>query len=319
MSGKQAFDAQRGKHFYIDPRRVIIPGRDTPHKSRAEHPLWTESANDPEDTNLTANIKHLGVLEAVKIRRNGLHDYDWSDRVWDPRANNKAGGWVEGYIWREGDKLYEVVDGRHRTVSTRAAFEQASILGLVPPLLKVEIVEGDEDRHTGILISSNEHRRDTSLLDRARQATELLAKGQSEHYVCTLFGVKKPTLTEWQRLVGLAKPVQKAVAAGRVAATTAVALDRFSHEKQVEKLQQILAKSPNKRVTRREVERTLEGKNGSAPIRLTRGRVKKLLEDAEWTAERSPDAQAILRFLAGEEDAIAAIPGLAERLGTRQR
>jgi hypothetical protein len=286
--GKQAIvGATRGQHFFVDPSRVTIIGRDTAHKA-GEHPLFDERATRDYDEARVRNIRTYGVKVAVVVRKNGKRD--------------------------DGEDVLEVIDGRGRTIDCREAFRRAEAAGEVGPMLKVEFERSDEDTQVGVMVSLNEHRVEDTPMNRARKAGRILSAGRSVGDVANMFAVSEQAVRGWQVLLELSKAVQKAVDAGSIAASAALQLRKLSHEEQNEKLGELLAgakQNGNKRPTARQARDKV---NGHKAPRLTRGVAKKL-QKHPWSQEHlSADARALLSWIAGDDKAIDSVEGLRERL-----
>lgn len=286
--GKQAIPgASRSQVFYVNPWRATVVGRDT--SDGPEHALYDERATRAPDEARVRNIRVYGVKEAVKIRKNGKHE----DGPWS------------------GEDVLEVIDGRGRTIDCRVAYDRALEAGEDPPLLKVEFERSDEDTQVGVMISLNEQRHDDTPMNRARKAGRLLANGRSREDVATMFGVTPQAVSTWQHLLGLSKKVQKAVDAERISASAAIELRELSHPEQNAKLAELLEHTNGKRPTK---EQTRQKVQPDRPPRLTKSVAKRLVDDETWMQTLSPDAAALCRFLAGDQEALRKVPGLQRML-----
>jgi hypothetical protein len=66
---KSAIDAPRQNAWLVDPRELTIVGLDTP--DGAEHPLYDDRVALPLDPIFVAGIRKFGILQAVKVRKDG--------------------------------------------------------------------------------------------------------------------------------------------------------------------------------------------------------------------------------------------------------
>lgn len=288
--GSQAIPgAGRGQVFFVPADQVTIIGYDTKHRC-GEHPLWDERASDPVDEAIVRNIGVYGVEVACKIRKNGTHE---------------SGKYA-------GQPVLEVIDGRTRTKACREAARRAEKAGQVPPLLKVELERGSEATQVGTMITLNELRHGDGTMVKAAKAARVLAAGQSEEDVATMFGVETQTIEKWRKLVELAPAVKAAVESGKISATAAVRLHKLSHEEQVAKLAELIANG--KPTVAEATDRVKpDGKRTSKPL-LPKRQLNKIMKDEEWIATLSEDAQALLRVFFGDKKAVSLVPGLRERL-----
>ena len=293
--GKQAIPgAARGQHFFVDPHRVTVVGRDTEH-GPGGHPLWDERALRDPDSARVKNIRRYGVKVPVIVRKNGRHE--------------------DGPY--KGLDVLEVIDGRGRTIDCREAWRLANEAGEVTPQLKVEFERSDEDTQVGIMISLNEHRADDTPMNRARKAGRILASGRSVQDVAGMFGVTVAAVRLWRQLLELSRPVQRAVDNDRISASAALQLRKLSHDDQRKKLAELVSHakaSGKKRPTTNQVRQRANGKNSD--LRLNRNLARTLMGDAgnEWRDGLSPECLAVFEWIAGDSKAIERIPGMQKLL-----
>lgn len=299
--GKQAFNGPRGQHFYADPERVSVIGLagkegsgplDTSH-GKGEHPLWDERVDIPVDVALAKNIKAYGVMESVKVRKNGKY----------PPGHPL-----------EGEDIIEVIEGRQRTRSCRLAAKMAANDGTVAPLLKIEFQKTDEEGLFGIMISANEQRRDDLPSVKARKAARILAQGHPPAAVANMFGVTTTTVDRWTKFVELDKKVQSAVDQGKVSFTAATQLHGLSQEEQVTKLEELIAEG---NTTVEAVRRATPRSNGGArtPALLTKSKAKKLVGNEDFMEALDPDGRAILRLVVGDGAALDEVEWMKKYFG----
>ena len=205
-----------------------------------------------------------------------------------------------------------MIDGRGRTIDCREAHSRAEKAGEAPPQLKVEFERSDEDTQVGVMVSLNEHRTGDTPMNRARKAGRILAMGRSVEDVANMFNVSAQAIGNWQRLLELSKPVQKAIDAGKIAASAAVQLRKLSHEDQKIELDKLIkeAKANGKK---RPTARQARGHVESSGQKLSKGVARKLLADEE--SELSAEVKAVLVwFVHGDDKAIKRVKGLTQAL-----
>lgn len=302
--GKQVFDGPRKQHFYADPFRVCVVGllgkegdgpQDTPHTGKDSHPLWDERVNLPVDMDLSRNISAYGVLETVKVRKRGQY----------PAGHDL-----------EGQDIIEVIDGRQRTRSCRVAAKDAKAAGEVPPLLKIEFMKISDDVASGVMISTNEQRRDDLPSAKARKAARVLGFGHSVADVALMFGVSKVTIGQWTKFGELDPKVTAMVDAGALSFSAAVQLHPLNPTEQVTKAKELTASGPPT------VAATKAKVAGAVPTPtkrtiLTKGQLRKLTADGSFLAEH-PVARALLQVMGGDREAVGDVPGLNAFLEGRE-
>lgn len=185
--------AKKTNMFLVEPEELILV-------TDKEHVLYDERVNNEVIESLVLNIMAHGVLEPIIVRR-------------------------------AGDKL-EVVDGRHRVKAAIEANNRFRADGRktlrVPCVIKV----GKDGDMYGILISTNEHRKDDGPLERAIKVKKYLDMGYTKKEAAVNFGVTEKSINEWLGLFKLAPMLWKAIEDGRLSATAAVPLCSLSHEEQ---------------------------------------------------------------------------------------
>lgn len=251
---------------------------DTPHTGKDSHPLWDERVNLPVDMDLSRNISVYGVLETVKVRKRGQY----------PSGHNL-----------EGQDIIEVIDGRQRTRSCRVAAKAAKEAGEVPPLLKIEFMKISDDVASGIMISTNEQRRDDLPSAKARKAARVLGFGHSVADVALMFGVSRVTIGQWIKFGELDPKVTAMVDAGALSFSAAVQLHPLNPAEQLIKARELTAAGPPTAAPPTKTKRTI----------LTKGQLRKLTADGSFLAEH-PVARALLQVMGGDREAVGEVPGL---------
>jgi ParB family transcriptional regulator, chromosome partitioning protein len=201
---KQAFDAQRGSYFMIDPDDLVIIGLDTPHK-RGDHPLYDDRIHCALPEGMVESIISLGVIQVIEIRKEQ---------------------WTEKGI---------VANGRFRTRAAREANRLLMARGLPTVMVKCVQVKGEDDWMVATMIATNEFRTDDSPLLRAQKILKFLSYGRTKEEAAKMFGFKSAqSVTDALKLLDLHQDVKQAVNRGELAASAAVKLHDLPVESQAE-------------------------------------------------------------------------------------
>lgn len=291
---------RQGKVLFVHPERVTIVGRD--NLKGADHVLYDERATRPVDMDRVKNIRRYGVMNAVKVRKNGIH---------------RDGPW-------EGKDVLEVVDGRGRTIDCREAYRQAEEAGEDPPLLKIEMLYGDEDLAVGVMVSANEYRDQDQVLNKARKASRLMSNGRNENDIAHIFRVSTNTIRNWLSLLQLSIKIQKAIERDLLSPSAALELKELSHEDQDKQLAKILAEVDSK-VTAKEVRQSVQNKQKKSKskglkfnkhaARVLEASLRDPDAEEDWLEECPEEAAALIRFIATDDlDALDHWPSLRKKL-----
>lgn len=190
---------------YLNPNHITIVGIDT--EATDETTLYDERIDLDVDPNLVKNIIVYGVQQPVLVRE-------------------ESGEFI-------------VVDGRQRVRAARAANKQLGSAGEVQVKVPVVSVNGDDKRVTGIMISSNEQRRDDDVLIKARKALRMLDMVGDKADVALAFGRTTQTINAWLRLANADLAVHEAIENGQISASAGVeiaGMDKTEQAAAVEKL-----------------------------------------------------------------------------------
>jgi ParB/RepB/Spo0J family partition protein len=190
---------------YINPDNLIIMGLD---EEAEESVLNDERATWDVDEALVKNIMVYGIQHPVLVRH-------------------------------EAGKIF-VVDGRQRVKAARAASKRqsdAGEYGIKVPCIKVQ---ADDSTVSGIMVSTNENRKDDTVLGRARKAQRLLALVGDEEMVAIAFGRSTKTIQNWQKLLTADPKIHEAIEAGKISASVGIELAGKRRQDQILALDQIL-------------------------------------------------------------------------------
>lgn len=200
--GKGAFDAKRGDVFWFDPEDIII-------EEEENNPLFDERTRAPVNERLVNNImyKRQGVLEPIIVRKVGGSPY--------------------------------VVDGRQRVKAAREANKRLKEAGSEPLLVPAINWRGDDQASMDVMISTNEHRLEDSVLVKAQKLGRYLNQGGTNADAAVAFGVSLGTVSNWLKLLELDDKVKKLVESGRLSATAAAELHDLPRNEQVAKAKEL--------------------------------------------------------------------------------
>lgn len=242
--GKKTIDAPSKTIYMVNPETLVIVGIDT--KDGPEHPLYDERIHLPLNKKLAKNIQVRGVIEPVIVRK-------------------------------DGEDL-QVVDGRQRVRSCREANIDLAAEGKEEVLVPCLVERGKDQDMVGIMVSTNEHRKDNSPMAKARMLAKYMTMGYTEDNAATEFGVTSTSIKNWLKLLELDESVQKAVDSGQVKASAVAGLHSLPREEQRAKLAEILAtgQETGKRPTQRVAEKK-SGTESSKTKGLTKRQVLRLL------------------------------------------
>lgn len=267
-------------HFY-NPDDLTIIGID---EGGQDHPLYDERVELPVDEGLMRSILAKGVLQNITVVT-------------------------------DGDKLL-VVTGRQRVRATRAANEMLRKSGKKEEdliLIPARKARGDDGGLIQIGVMENELRREDSALVKARKAQRMLDRGKNEDDVALAFGVTKPAVANYLKLLELDEKVQEAVDKGVIAYTRAIQLHGYSKEEQRKRL----AEAPPAPV-KGGADKAKGGKKGrKTQVRGARGPNKNKVRKVFEHESVSDSAQKMLAWVLGEistEEAQETIKGFPKEI-----
>lgn len=194
---------------YYDPDVLVVVGLDVDEEGS---PLNDERALLEVDEAMVRNIMVYGVQQPVLIRR-------------------------------EAGKIY-VVDGRQRVKAARAAASRQGDAGEFSTKVPCIEVRGDDSRVSGIMISTNEVRRDDEVLVKAAKAARLLDQLGDKEGVALAFGRSTKTIDNWMKLLQADPKVHDAIREGKISAAVGIKLAGKPREEQLKTLDQILTEGP---------------------------------------------------------------------------
>lgn len=280
---RAALDGKRLNAFAMDPNELVVIGHDT--QDGPEHPLYDERIKLPLDENLIRNIQALGVIENVTVRKNG--------------------------------GVPEVVAGRRRVLHAREASRRNVEKGMPEILVPTTVLRSDDRHAFAIAISENEQRRNDDPVTRAKKAARLMRMGMGEDDLAIVFGLTKQQIKNLLSILDLDAKVQKAIEAEKITFTAAIQLTDLKREDQVAKLDEMLAAgATGVAEAKRQRQARKSGKNAEG----THGRrpgtpvLRKIIENEEFMANLSEDAQNLLHWVLGDEGRAKRIKGLTALL-----
>lgn len=270
--------ATRQDSFLVFPEHLVIIGLDT--DDDASHVLHDPRINDPIDEKMVLNIKAYGVFEPVLTQK-------------------------------LPDGRVVVLDGRQRVRCAREANRRLKAEGA--EVMRIPVANpkrGDLATATGIMISSNEIRRDDSMAVKAAKAQKLHNQfGRTVEEIAVMFGVSNVTIYSWLKLEDAAPEVQKAIEDGELSTSAGVKLATLPQAVQVEKLAQLKARAPKSKNGKPKVGTALiqqskkADRNHEAAQHLPGKRILGRIARDGKAAGLSSDFVAGVRFAMGELDA----------------
>lgn len=189
-----------GKQLFTNAKRSVIfmmRPQDLIVVTDKAHPLYDERVELPLDERLVTSISARGVINPIVVRRN---------------PDGKA----------------EVVDGRQRARAAQEVVKRFKKAILVPCVNR----PGEDTDLVGTSVAANEIRQSDPVLLKARKAARLINLGSTEEQVAIDFGVSTTAVRQWLELLSAPAEVRKAVAAGEITATHAMALAKRPAEEQ---------------------------------------------------------------------------------------
>ncbi len=252
------------------PERLTIIGIDT--KDGPEHPLFDGQSNAYElEADKIQNYYHNGVLQAVKVRRDG-------DR-------------------------FIVVFGRKRCRYLRAANALRVKDGLPPMKITFTITTASDEALVGMVMMENLVRTEATFRQKAEMAQRLIEGwGYSPEDVGQSAGVSLATVNSWLKFNNLAEPVKREVDNG-LAATSALYLSDLPREDQVKELADLKVKAAatGKKLTVRNVRAAATKNAKKGRIAITHRELRAFSASDQWGDAPSQVQEAILAIL-GDAD-----------------
>jgi ParB family transcriptional regulator, chromosome partitioning protein len=272
--GKTAFNGPRINGFMLDPDELVIVGIDVEEKDEDGnlHFLYDERVDLPLAEEFVKNVKVLGVKKNIIV--------------------TKIDG--KGYV----------VDGRQRVRAARAANARLEAEG--EPTMRVPIVQqkGEEPLIMSVAFATNEFNTEDSQLTRARKAQRLRDRGLTDEEIANIFGVSTKAISNWEKLLGLAAPVKKAVQKGKISASAAAQLSDLPAAEQKTQLKDLVDKA---------------AQNGGKPPTIKQA--KTAAKKAKGQSPNQAPSKKVLRFIVEQKEQHAAplsddfIAGIAFAIG----
>jgi ParB family chromosome partitioning protein len=241
---KSALEGTRLNAFGMDPNDLTIIGLDT--KDGPEHPLYDPRVLAPLEESMVLSIMTHGVLEPVKVRKDG--------------------------------KNVEVVFGRRRVMHAREANKRLKKQG-DEPIHVACMLERSKDV-MGVAITENEIRKDDLLSAKAEKLVRYLATGKSEEDAAVAFGVTMQSIRNWLKISELDTSVVKAIDKGQIKASAAWNLAGLAREEQKQELEKLLSEAGGGRITAKKTKAAAkkkdDGEESYAPGKRIINKVLKL-------------------------------------------
>ncbi len=190
----------RGDIFYFYPERLSLVKKDN---NVLFHP---DRFDEPVKENLVLNIMEFGVLDPVRIRRNGKD------------AN--------------GEAIYEVIDGRQRHMATTEANKRLAKKGRDPVKIPCIMSRGDDAKVFAEMVILDEFRKDTAPITKARLIQRYMQYGKTEEECAIAFGFTKKGIQDLLLLLDGSAELQAAVESKEIPAYVARELVDLPREEQ---------------------------------------------------------------------------------------
>jgi ParB family chromosome partitioning protein len=211
----KAYGAEkRSDLLWFDPKRLVIV--DDPNHDLHDPYRIVERPSDA----FIANIAELGVEEPIVVRLNGKG--------------------------KDGSPIVEVVDGRQRVRAAREANKILAKKGEVQIRVPAVTKKGDVKFMVKTMIALNEHRKEDSLLAKAKKAQRLAGLGCDIEEIAMTFGVSVTSIRQWLTLLDCDDEIQKAVQAGTIAGSVAMKLAELPRADQKKALADMIASGATK-------------------------------------------------------------------------
>lgn len=196
------FEAVKGELFQVYPEMLTLV-------TDKEHYLYSPDVNEPFEESWVKAAMSGGMPDPIEVQR-------------------------------VGDDLI-VVDGRKRTKSCVEANKRLRASGREPIRVRILRERGDEAEMMGLMISSNELRREDSLPIKAMKLSRYLATGKTKKEAAITFGITLQSVENWIAYHSLPAVLKKTVEEGLMKASAAMALSGLTVEEQKAKLEELRA------------------------------------------------------------------------------
>lgn len=234
--------ARKGSGFAIPVHCLVLIGRDTTHV-RGEHTNYQERALYQATDEDVAGIIVMGssvesvkfCMEEVPVER---FKPDFLRRAISTWKRDCA---IGGRAWEEPDRWPVVADGRHKTISGRAAEEHLNdgFFYLVGSNHKL-----DEAEKVGVQAGSNAHQHVYTPIQRALDYIEFAKRNPSPDAARAYFNCSDSTLANYAKVADLDPEVIAAVLNDTVPFVKALKWAKLAPSKQREALAAFLAPKP---------------------------------------------------------------------------
>lgn len=269
MSRTEQFGAvSRGQTFVYEPEKLVLV-------TDKAHPLYDPTVLDAPPKELVENIKELGVIVPILVRKNGL---------------------------KRGKPIIEVIEGRNRVKAAIIANKELKAQGFPPRLIPAVYRACDEDEAMTCMVVTNEQRKVENHVDRALKLKMYLDRGFTEKQARVAFGLSSSKLATLKSVLEMTKEIQAALRSKSITMTIAVEISKLPRSKQVTVLQDVLAVAGKGR-GRAATECAEKKVNGEVKTRLRSRKAVEKARDALTcvpSSEYQRGAMEALAWVAGE-------------------
>lgn len=244
-----------------------------------KHPLYDARVHLPVDESMVESVLLVGIIEPILVRRAGENE--------------------------DGSPIIEVINGRQRVKAVLEANRRLKKQGADQEILVPARTRRGEDNNLFLqLVVANEVRIEDTQVERARKAQKLLDYGFPAEKVMTLFHYESQQgLENLLAILECSGPIIKAIEDGTIAASHAPDFRKLPHEKQKQRLQEMVSTGVTKgRAAKKAI------RNGK-PTKTKKVKSRSYLESwiADLQERKSKDAKvaiAVLEYVLGIDKAI---------------
>jgi ParB family transcriptional regulator, chromosome partitioning protein len=195
----------------VYPEEVVIIGVDT--EDGDDHPLFDERIYYPIKPEFEANVRGMGVIVPVILKR-------------------------------DGERLI-VVDGRQRVRAARLVNAKRKEIGEAPAKIPVRVRPAETSQLMGMSIVTNEHRTDDDVLVKSFKTLRAMQQTNDEAAVAEMFSVTTATVRNRMKIAEAAPELHDALRRGLLTATAALEIARVpGHDAQRKMLEEVLNAVP---------------------------------------------------------------------------
>lgn len=288
-SSKQASGAiGQGNLLFFAPEQLVVV-------KDKNHPLYDKRGEEPPDEAMVLSIMAHGIKVPVSLRHNGYRDQ------------------------AQSDPIIEVVAGRRRVTAAIEANKRLKAAGGEAVRVPAVMVRGDQSSLIGTLIMENELRKEDTPLQRAEKLQRYLNTGRTVDEAAIVFGVTKPTIANYLKVLELHPKVQKALENNNLPFNVVKELSVMPQEEQPAALEKLVEAGATKGAKGVEAARNVRNGKTAEASKTLRMMAKPTIQ--QWANKlkkaEGKDAEiayAVLSRILGHERALSNQPRVREAL-----